>query len=103
MISHAIGGGKYIRKASLSLGAVILVSGTEQFGQLLRSHQPSTSAILVPLVEQEYILFILSWGAQPFMIQTCDVKSILGILLQNSIFKLQPIYLAIFLSNFSLV
>ena len=55
MISHAIGGGKYIRKASSSLGAVIWVSGTEQLGPLL-SHQPSTPAISVPLMEQEYIL-----------------------------------------------
>ena len=38
IISHAIGGGKYIRKASTSLRAVIWVSGTERLGQLLRSH-----------------------------------------------------------------
>ena len=38
MISNAIGGGKYIRKVSTSHGAVIWVSGTEQLGQLLRSH-----------------------------------------------------------------
>ena len=56
MISHAIGGGKYIRKVSSSLRAVIWVSGTEWLGQLLKSHQPSTLAILVPLMEQEYIL-----------------------------------------------
>ena len=37
-ISHAIGGGKYIRKASTSLRAVVWLSGTEQLGQLLRSH-----------------------------------------------------------------
>ena len=55
MITHAIGGGKYIRKASLSLGAVIWVSGTTWLGPLL-SHQPSTPAIPVPLMEQEYIL-----------------------------------------------
>ena len=55
MISHAIGGGKYIRKASLSLRAVVWVSGTEGLGPLL-SHQPSTLAILVPLMEQEYIM-----------------------------------------------
>ena len=35
----------------MNLGAVVWVSGTEQLG-LLRSHQPSTLAILVPLVEQ---------------------------------------------------
>ena len=35
MISHAIGGEKYIRKVSKSLGAVIWVSGTEWLGQLL--------------------------------------------------------------------
>ena len=45
----------YKRKACNSLGAVIWVSGTEQLGQLLGSHQPSTLAILVPLMEQEYI------------------------------------------------
>ena len=56
MISHAVGGGKYIRKVSMSLGAVIWVSGTEWLGQLPRSHQPSTLAISVPLMEQEYIL-----------------------------------------------
>ena len=55
MISCAIGGGKYIRKVSLSLRAVIWVSGTEWLGPLL-SHRPSTLAISVPLVEQEYIL-----------------------------------------------
>ena len=55
MICHAIGGGKYIRKVTLSLRAVIWVSGTERLGPLL-SHQPSTLAILVPLMEQEYIL-----------------------------------------------
>ena len=48
------GGGKYIRRVSLSFGAVMWVSGTEWLGLLL-SHQPSTLAILVPLVEQEYI------------------------------------------------
>ena len=45
----------YKRKACKSLGAVIWLSGTEWLGQLLGGHQPSTSAILVPLVEQEYI------------------------------------------------
>ena len=47
-------GGKYIRRASSSFGAVIWVSGTERLGLLL-SHQPSTLAISVPLMEQEYI------------------------------------------------
>ena len=55
VISHAIGGGKYIRKVSSSLRTVIWVSGTEWLGPLL-SHQPSTLAISVPLMEQEYIL-----------------------------------------------
>ena len=55
MIADSIGGGKYIRRASSSFGAaVIWVSGTEWLGPLL-SHQPSTSVILVPLVEQEYV------------------------------------------------
>ena len=40
----------------MSLGAVIWVSGSEWFGQLLRSYQSSTLAISVPLMEQEYIL-----------------------------------------------
>ena len=37
----------------MSLGAVVWVSGTEWLG-LFISHQPSTPAILVPLMEQEY-------------------------------------------------
>ena len=55
LISHAIRRGKYIRKVSSSLGAVIWVSGTEWLGPLL-SHQPSTPATSVPLMEQDYIL-----------------------------------------------
>ena len=43
-------------EASMSLRAVIWVFRTEWLGQLLRSHQPSTLAILVPLVEQKYNL-----------------------------------------------
>ena len=35
MIAHAIWGGKYIRRTSLGLGAVIWVSGTECLGLLL--------------------------------------------------------------------
>ena len=58
VISHAIRGGKYIRKASSSLSAVIWISGTEWLGPLL-GHQPSTPAISVPLMEQEYILCTL--------------------------------------------
>ena len=46
---------EYKRKVCKSLGAVIWVSGTEWLGQLLGGHQPSTLAISVPLVEQEYI------------------------------------------------
>ena len=44
----------------------------EQLGQLLRSHQPSTLAILVPLVKQEYnldelcVLFINLHVPRPF-------------------------------------
>ena len=45
----------YKRKACKSLGAVVWVSGTKWLGQLLGGHQPSTSAISVPLVEPEYI------------------------------------------------
>ena len=71
MISHAIWGGEYIRKACLSLGAVIWVSGTERLGPLL-SHGPSTLAISVPLMEEEYIqdelctLFIHVHVPKPF-------------------------------------
>ena len=54
VITCAIGGGKYIRKASLSFGTVIWVSGTEWLGLLL-SYRPSTLVIMVPFVEQEYI------------------------------------------------
>ena len=53
MITRAIWGGKYIRRAHLGFRAVTWVSGTEQLGLLL-SHQPSTLAILVPLMGQEY-------------------------------------------------
>ena len=35
VIAHAIGRGKYIRKASLSFGVVVWVSGTEWLGLLL--------------------------------------------------------------------
>ena len=50
-ISCAIEGGKYKRKAQLSLGAVVAVIGcssTKHLG-LLASHRPSTLAVLVPL------------------------------------------------------
>ena len=51
---------------------VIWVSGTEQLS-LLISHQPSTLAISVPLVEQEYnqeelcTLFIYVYVPRPFL------------------------------------
>ena len=45
----------YKRKVHKGLRAVIWVSGTEQLGQLPEGHQHSTPAILVPLMEQEYI------------------------------------------------
>ena len=51
VITHAIGGRKYIRRTHLGFGAVIWVSGTKCLGQ--SSHPSSTLAILVPLVEQE--------------------------------------------------
>ena len=54
MIALAIKGRKYIRRASSSFWADIWVSGTEWLGLLL-SHQPSTLAISVPLMEQDYI------------------------------------------------
>ena len=56
----------------MSLGAVIWVSGTEWLG-LLTSHQPSTLAISVPLMEQEYnqeelcTLFIHVHVPRPFL------------------------------------
>ena len=53
MISHDLRGGKYIRSAHTNLRTVIWVSGTEQLGQSI-SHRPSTLAISVPLMEQEY-------------------------------------------------
>ena len=53
MITCAIWGGKYIRRAHSGFRAVIWVIGTEQLGLLL-SHQPSTPAISVPLMGQEY-------------------------------------------------
>ena len=39
------------------------------------------------LISSIYLLFILSWGAQPFVIQTYEIKSVSGILLQNSKFN----------------
>ena len=65
-------GGNYIRKASMSIRAVIWVFGTEWLGQLLRSHWPSASAISVPLMKQEYnldelcVLFINLHVLTPF-------------------------------------
>ena len=56
----------------MSLGDVVWVFRAEQLGQLLRSHQPSTSAISVPLMEQEYnldelcVLFINLHVPRPF-------------------------------------
>ena len=66
------GGGNCIREASKSLRTVVWVFGNEWLGQLLRSHQPSTLAISVPLVEQEYnleelcVLFINLLMPRPF-------------------------------------
>ena len=45
----------YKRKTCKCLEAVVWISQTEQLGQLLGGHQPSTLAISVPLIEQEYI------------------------------------------------
>ena len=45
----------YIRKVHKSLRAVIWVFETVQLGQLLAGNQPSTSAVSVTLMEQEYI------------------------------------------------
>ena len=54
MLMHRVGG--YIRRACMSLEAVVWVFGDEHSGNLLRSHWPSIAATLVPLVEGEYIL-----------------------------------------------
>ena len=45
----------YKRKPCKSLGTVVWVSGSEWLGQMLGGHWPSTLAISVPLMEQEYI------------------------------------------------
>ena len=66
------GGGKYIRRAHMSLADVVWVSGTEQLG-LLSSHRASTSAISVPLMEQEHnqeelcTLFIHVHVSRPYL------------------------------------
>ena len=39
----------------MSLKAIVWVFGAEHSGNFLRSHQPSVAAILVPLMEREYI------------------------------------------------
>ena len=49
MLMHGVG--EYIRKAHMSLKAIIWVFGAEHSGNLLRSHQPSVMATSVPLVE----------------------------------------------------
>ena len=54
-LAHILGKG-YKRKTHKRLRSVVWIFGTEWLGQLLRSHQPSSSAISVPLMEQEYIL-----------------------------------------------
>ena len=65
-------GRELYKNACTSLQAVIWVFGTEQLGQLLRSHQPFTLAISVPLVEQEHnldelcVLFINLHVPRPF-------------------------------------
>ena len=72
MISHALWGGKYIRRAHTNLKVVTWVSVTEWLG-LLISHRPSTLAISVPLMEQEYnqnklcTLFIHVHVPRPFL------------------------------------
>ena len=47
---HASGRG-YIRKACMSLQAVIWVFGAEHFSHLQGGHQPSAMAVMVPLME----------------------------------------------------
>ena len=46
---------EYIRRVHTSLEAIVWVFGAEHSGTLLRNHQPSVAATLVPLMEQEYI------------------------------------------------
>ena len=48
--------GRYIRRAHMSLKAIVWVFGAEHSGNLLRSHWPSVAATSVPLMEWEYIL-----------------------------------------------
>ena len=70
--SLVLSGRGLYKKVSMSLGAVIWVFGTEQLGQLLRGLQPSTLAILVPLMEQGYkldelcVIFINLHVPRPF-------------------------------------
>ena len=74
VITGVIGGVKYIRRANLSLGAVIWVSGTEWLGLLL-SHQPSTLAVSVPLMEWR-----ISWKNCLPCLFICKHPDILGTL-----------------------
>ena len=112
MISCAIWGGKYIRKSELKPGDVVWVSGTEQLG-LLISHQHSTLAILVPLVEQEYnqeqlcTLFIHVHVPRPFMgnslvSMTSVVWQLVGYVGQPTKFKGHPRALR-YISNWYLI
>ena len=65
-------GRELYKEGSTSLRAVIWVFGIEWLGQMLRRHQPSASAISVPLMEQEYnlnelcVLFIYLHVCKPF-------------------------------------
>ena len=65
-------GRELYKVVSTSLRAVVWVFRTELLGQLLRNHRPSTLAILVPLMEQEYnwnelyVLFIYLHVPRPF-------------------------------------
>ena len=49
MLMHRVEG--YIRRACMSLGAIVWVFGAEHSANLLRSHQPSVTATSVPLIE----------------------------------------------------
>ena len=49
MLTHRVG--EYIRRAHMSLKAIVWVFGAEHPGNLLRSHRPSVMATLVPLME----------------------------------------------------
>ena len=59
-------------------------SKSSQICHLLSIYYINLHLFINKLIFSIYLLYVLSWGAQPFVIQTCEVKSISGILSQNS-------------------